>query len=207
MKFLSVFALLAAVAAAAPSSLNEAGPDPSKVFVRSVTYGGSGCPQGSVSQSFNADRTSFTLIFDKYVASVGPGVPILEARKNCQLNINLSIPQGWSYSIATVDYRGFVQLPRGMSAEQKSIYYFQGEVAQVSAGTRFFGPVSKDYLARDVIPINTIVWSSCQVVRPINANTQVRIDKGANTQEQGAITTDSIDGKVRQILGFQWRRC
>jgi hypothetical protein len=184
----------------------QTGPDPRQVYIQSVTYGGTGCPQGSVGNSIASDRSSLTLIFDRFVASVGPGVPITEARKNCQINLNLHIPQGWAFSIATFDYRGYVQLAAGQRATQKAIYYFQGETTQASAEANFAGPVARDYLVRDTIPLNTVVWSDCGVVRPVNINAQVRIDN-TNPQASGQITTDSIDGKVRHILGLQWRRC
>ncbi|KAF3931039.1 hypothetical protein ABW20_dc0103947 [Dactylellina cionopaga] len=41
----------------------------------------------------SADRKTFTLIFDNYVAALGPGVSITESRKNCQLNIDIHYPQ------------------------------------------------------------------------------------------------------------------
>jgi len=209
MKFTTtaILSALAYFATANPiGQLDTTGPNPADVYVQSITYGGSGCPQGTVATSFSDDRETFTMIFDEFIASVGPGVPITEGRKNCQINVNLHIPQGWSFSIATADYRGYVELPAGMTATQESIYYFQGEVAQVSANCNFVGPVSKDYLVHDEIPLTSVVWSSCNVVRPVNANTQVRI-VGGKPGTSGQITTDSIDGKVTHILGFQWMKC
>jgi len=180
-------------------------PDPTKVYVQSVTYGGTGCPSGSVGTSISNDRQSLTLIFDSFVASTGPGVPVTESRKNCQLNVNLRYPSGFQYSITTFDYRGFVQLPVGAVAEQKATYYFQGEFKQGNSGTKFTGPVSKDYLVRDTVPTVSVVWSSCSRVVPMNVNAQVRIFAPSGTSAQ--ITTDSVDAKVTTILGISWREC
>jgi hypothetical protein len=171
--------------------------------VNSISYGGTGCPQGSVGSSFSSNRQSFTEIFDQFIASTGPGVPVTEGRRNCQQNVNVRIPQGFSYSVSTFDYRGYVQLSAGMSAEQKSVYYFQGEVAQASAGSRFSGPVAKDYLARDTLGI--VAWMFCGRVVPVNINSQVRIIGPSSLP--GQITTDSIDGKIKHIFGFQYRQC
>src|SRR4051812_38006942 len=74
---------------------------------KQVTYGGTGCPQGSVGSVISQDRTTMTLIFDQYVASIGPGIPVTENRKNCQLNIDLIYPGGFQYSIFSADYRGY----------------------------------------------------------------------------------------------------
>lgn len=184
--------------------LDSAGPDPRLVYVESIYYGGTGCPQGSLVQGLSEDRSSLSLVFDKFVVSAGPGVPITENRKNCQINLNLRVPQGWSYSVAQVNYLGFVQLAAGQTGSQKSIFYFQGDVAQISANSNFSGPVSRDYLTGDFIPVSSQIWSSCNGAKPLNINTQVRI---SSPQLSGQITTDSIDGKVKQILKLSWKRC
>lgn len=201
---LTSFALLATIAVLEPTA-SAAGPDPTQIYAHSISYGGSGCPQGTVGQHFSDDGTVLTLIFDSFIASAGSGVPVTESRKNCQINVNLHIPQGWAFALATVGYRGYVQLPAGVSATQKSIYYFQGETAQVSSDTNFSGPVAKDYVAQDQIPLSTVVWSGCNTIRPVNINTQVRIDNPSPSSAQ--ITIDSIDGKLQNILDLQWQKC
>jgi hypothetical protein len=103
-----------------------------KVTIRGVTYGGTGCPQGSMSSQISSDRTIVTLIFDSYVASVGPGVAATESRKNCQLNVDIKYPGGFQYSILSADYRGYAALQKGVSGTLKSTYYFSGQTAQVS---------------------------------------------------------------------------
>lgn len=72
------------------------------------------------------DVNSFTLIFDSYVASVGPGVGITESRKNCQLNLDLRYPGGFQYSVYSTIYRGYVGIDKGVSATQSATYYFSG---------------------------------------------------------------------------------
>jgi hypothetical protein len=196
---------LAAFALLMPTLASAQAPNPYEVYVQSITYGGSGCPQGSVGNSFANDRKSFTLIFDSFVASQGPGVPITESRKNCQINVNLRVPGGFQFSIGTADYRGYVSLPAGVTARQKSTYSFAGSSAQFSSGSNFTGPVSKDYLNRDELPISTIVWSPCGATVPVNINAEVRTSGSPTSSAQ--ITTDSIDGKVQHILGLTWRSC
>jgi hypothetical protein len=183
-------------------------PDPRTVFIKSITYGGSGCPSGTVATSISNDARTFTLIFDSFIASSGFGVPVTEARKNCQLNFNLQYPQGYSYAVASVDYRGYVAVPFGVTATQKANYYFAGQTNQVSGQTVFRGPVSQDYLTRDEFPLATTVWSPCGAQANGNVNAQIRLEGTPQALAQGAqITVDSVDGKVRQIYSFQWRRC
>jgi hypothetical protein len=179
-------------------------PDPTEVTIESISYDGTGCPQNSVAQSFSSDRTSFTLTFDQLNATKGPGVAASENVKTCQLNLNLKIPQGWQYSIGTIDYRGHVALPKKMKATQQSTYYFNGDGDLASADTTYVGPVDKDYLIRDTLPFSTVVWSSCDVVRPLTMTTQLSLKGGT---EPGEISTASVDGKVKFVLALQWKQC
>ena len=69
---------------------------------------------------------SFTLIFDSYIATLGPTVAIAQNRKNCQLNIDLQYPSGFQYSVFNAIYRGYVQLDKLVTGVQKTTYYFSG---------------------------------------------------------------------------------
>lgn len=154
MLFLAAL-LVPALAAAAPVTADvlASTPDPTQVQINSVcvtirqyapntwnihhslsyqvSYGGTGCPQGSVASIISDDRQTMTLIFDSYVASIGKGVAVTENRKNCQLNIDLHYPGGFQYSIFSADYRGYAALDKGVTGTQKSTYYFSGQSAQV----------------------------------------------------------------------------
>ena len=129
MKF-SLLALASTVsgAALAPRDAPPAG----SVTISGLTYGGTGCPSGSVASAINSDKTIMTLIFDQYVAATGPGIKITDSRKNCQLNLNLKYPGGFQYSILSADYRGYAALDKGVSGTQKNTYYFSGQTAQVN---------------------------------------------------------------------------
>ncbi|KAI5790591.1 secreted protein [Peziza echinospora] len=184
-----------------------AGLDPAEVYIQSISYGGTGCPQGSVGTSLSNDRHTFTLIFDVYVATVGPGIAVAEGRKNCQINVNLHYPGGFQYSLFTADYRGFVELDAKVTGLQKATYYFAGSSAQASTETTFTGPISKDYLIHDEIPFSSTVWSPCGAVEALNINSQIRLDNTANKTANGYLTSDSIDGHVTFIVGVQWQAC
>lgn len=180
---------------------------PDYVSVRSIAYAGSGCPAGSVAENISPDLQAFTLLFDNYIAEVGPGVSAREKRKNCQINIDLDFPQGWSYTIFTVDYRGYMSLENKVVGTQKSSYYFQGSRATASLQSVFRGPYDNDYQIRDTLGLSAVVWSPCGASRALNINTQVRVDNNRNRRGFGLATIDSIDGQLAHIYGIQWRRC
>ncbi|KAI9765011.1 MAG: hypothetical protein M1839_005682 [Geoglossum umbratile] len=205
MKVTSILGLtLALVASPAVAAPAGSSPDPGTVHINNIGYGGSGCPQGSASASISGDQTTMTMIFDKYIASIGPNVDITESRKNCQLNIDVRYPAGFQYSIFTADYRGFADLDAGVTGTQKSTYYFSGQTQQFSTQSTFKGPVNKDYLEQDKADV--VTWSPCASEGMVNINSQVRL-QSSNPKAKGLLTTDSVDVKFTQILHFQWRKC
>jgi hypothetical protein len=106
-------------------------PNPNDVFIRGFTYAGSGCPAGSVANATDATKQVLTLLYDDYVAQIGPGTAPSDTRKNCAINLDIHYPNGWQYSLFSVDYRGFVGLDKGVTGQQVATYYFAGQQAQV----------------------------------------------------------------------------
>jgi len=181
---------------------------PTGVRIRNLSWAGSGCPAGTVAWNVAPDAMAFTLLFDSYVAEIGPGLPLSLGRKNCQILVDLDFPQGWSYSVFTVDYRGFFNLDSGVSGIQQSNYYFQGELLTARLQTKLNGPKVGDYQIRDSLGLDALVWSPCGAQRALNINSSVYLEnKSGNPNARGTMTTDSIDGKVTLIYGLQWRRC
>lgn len=202
-----VLTVPAAPGSAPPAATSSASmPNPSQVTINSISYGGTGCPQGSVGSFISADRLTFTLIFDSFVASIGPGVPITSSRINCQLNINLQYPSGFQYSVLGTDFRGYVGIDAGVTGVQTANYYFSGSSTQATTTSTFKGPMSGDYLISDKIPFTSTIWSPCGAALPLNVNSQVRLTS-TNTKATGLMTQDSIDGKVTFIVGVQWQAC
>src|SRR5690242_2282373 len=99
MKRLATFAAVAAVVGMGlvlGAGTSSATPDPNTITIKKLSYGGTGCPAGTASVNLSEDATSFTLIFDQFLAQIGPGIPLAESRKNCQVNLTLHVPQGFT---------------------------------------------------------------------------------------------------------------
>ncbi|TAQ89978.1 hypothetical protein B7494_g1726 [Chlorociboria aeruginascens] len=180
-----------------------AGPNPTEVYINSIAYGGTGCPQGSVGSFISTDLSTFTLIFDSFVASIGPGVAITSERVNCQLNIDLQYPSGFQYSILDTEFRGYVGIDKGVTAVQAATYYFTGSSSQASVSTTFAGPQDGDYAITDSVPFTSTIWSPCGSALPLNIDSQVRLSSTVSTGT-GEITDDSIDGKITFVVGVTW---
>lgn len=131
MKLFDTIALFAGFAAAAPALTPRDGPSGHEVKIAGFTYGGSGCPSGTVGSMLSSDLTTLTLIYDKFIAQAGPGLQPKDYRENCQTNVKLQYPQGWQFSVFKADYRGHVTLPENDTGTVKANYYFSGSSEQV----------------------------------------------------------------------------
>ncbi|TVY78198.1 putative secreted protein [Lachnellula suecica] len=206
-KFLTLALAATVFAYAMPAAqTSPVTPNPSQVSIAGIAYGGTGCPQGSIGSFISADRQTFTLIFDQFVASIGPGVGVAETRKNCQINLNMQYPSGFQYSIFSTQYRGYVELDSGVNALQSSTFYFSGETGQSTTSTSFKGPINGNYEAEDDVALTSTVWSPCGAPAALNINSQVRLTTSSTTAS-GQITDDSIDGKITFVVGVQWQKC
>jgi hypothetical protein len=185
------------------AALAHAGPDPSTVAIQSISYAGTACPQGSVAIKLDEARTTFSLLFDSFVAITGPTIADASSRKNCQLNINVKYPTEYSFGVPHIRTQGYVQLPIGAVAEQKHIVYFAGSTAQTSFGIKHTGPVSRDVVYDDTASLAAQVWSQCGRNVPVNINTQIRITPRMN--ETGQIDLSSMTGSI--AYGFAWKKC
>ncbi|MBC7370615.1 MAG: DUF4360 domain-containing protein [Bdellovibrionaceae bacterium] len=167
-------------------------------------YGGTGCPTGSASVSLSPDSKSISILFDQYVVEAG-GQKSFD-RKNCNIAIPVSIPQGYSVSIFAIDYRGFAGIPAGGRAQLSVDYFLAGMGRGVRTSKTFSGPTSSDYLKSDSLDVEAVVWSACGANTILRANTTMLVQSNSR-REQAMATVDSADVNAGLIYHVQWRQC
>jgi hypothetical protein len=183
-------------------------PPPDKVTVQVVTVNGSGCPKDTVQVAVSPDNTAFTVTYSAYTATVGPDSKPTDARKNCQAALQVNVPNGFSYGIVKVDYRGYAQLAKGATALLKSGYYFQGNSSTDTREHPYNGELSDNWTATDSTEWAQIVWSPCTEVRNFNINTELRANKGTSAKtDTSYITMDSLDADFQTKYHFAWKPC
>ncbi|KAJ3391541.1 hypothetical protein HDU92_008991 [Lobulomyces angularis] len=176
----------------------------------SIVYSGNGCPLNSASINFNSDNTAFTLLFDKMIAVLAPGIPEIENVKNCKIDVILNIPKGWQFTLTTFDYRGFLDLSKKVKGKQVSAAFFKdksiiNEKDLQSQETLFDSLSNGDYTIRDSFAFNS--WSRCGLKAKLNIDTKIKLRSlaGAGETAQGLITVDSLDSKVSNRYNLLWR--
>jgi hypothetical protein len=187
----------------------HADPPPSgRITVELVTVNGSGCPAGTAVQS-SADNTSFFVSYSDYLAAAGVGADPTEFRKNCQLNVLVHVPQGFSFAIAEADFNGFASLAAGASAIERAQYYFAGQSPTAVVTHSFTGPLEDDWHTVDSTDVATLVFSPCGVSRNLNINTELRVSNGTSNPSDVTnwIAMDAMHASVQNIFHFAWKRC
>ncbi len=167
-------------------------------------YGGNGCPAGSASVTLSPDQKALTLIFDSFLVEAG-GPNARVARKSCNIAIPVHIPQGFSVSIISADYRGFNSLPSGARSQFAAEYFFAGGQGPRIART-FQGPLDSDYLITNNLQVTALVWSRCG--ESVNLRVNASMTAITNTRNQDVLATvDSADFKAGVVYKLSWKRC
>ncbi|MER5719555.1 DUF4360 domain-containing protein [Streptomyces sp. NPDC002132] len=196
----------AAVPAHSPSSFDN--PPPDKIVITIATVNGSGCPAGTAAVAVSADNTAFTVTYSDYLAQVGGNSDPTAFRKNCQLNLKVHVPQGFTYAIASADYRGFASLQPGATAVQRASYYFQGSSSTVFKNHNLNGAYNDNWQATDTTDWAQLVYAPCGVQRNFNINTELRVNAGTSSPGKVSfMTMDSTDGDISTTYHMAWKEC
>jgi len=98
-------------------------------------------------------------MFDSFVAQVGPNTGPSDWRKFCQLLVELHYPQGFQYSIAHTEFRGYIDIDPGITGEQEAIFYFSGGEWFLLTLSIYF-PTDWEPRIRTVKLLNLFYWST-----------------------------------------------
>jgi hypothetical protein len=169
------------------------------------SYGGTGCPAGSVSAALSPDGKSLSFLFDSFVAEAGGTTTRQVDRKTCNIAIPIHVPEGMSVSIFQIEYQGYNNLPLGASSQFSADYFFAGSRGPTYTKT-FSGQLAAEFLLKNTIGLTSIMWSPCgqEVNLRINSSMQVR----TNEQKEAAFASiDKADLGKGLSYFLQWRRC
>ncbi|MEV7520584.1 DUF4360 domain-containing protein [Streptomyces sp. NPDC091371] len=203
-------AVTAALATLTPSAGASHAPSAptDQVRVDVATVNGSGCRPGSAAVAVAPDNSAFTVTYSEYLAQAGGGVSAVEGRKNCLLSLVVHVPQGFTYAVAQVDYRGFGSLQPGAIGTQKASYYFQGMSQTAQRTHKFNGALDDNWQATDTTGIEALVFAPCGEQRNFNINTELRAEVGSSDPSKlSFMALDSTDGSINSVYHFSWKQC
>ncbi|GHB34540.1 hypothetical protein GCM10010377_26870 [Streptomyces viridiviolaceus] len=204
----TIAALLTSALPAQHPSDGIVDPPPDRIVIKIATVNGSGCPQGTAAVAVSEDNTAFTVTYSDYLAQAGGDSDPTAFRKNCQLNLVVHVPQGFTYAVAGADYRGFAALQPGAKGTQRASYYFQGSPNTEYRTHPFSGPHHDNWQATDSTEWAQLVWAPCGVQRNFNINTELRVAAGTSAPDKVSfMTMDSTDGDISTVYHLAWKEC
>jgi hypothetical protein len=181
---LSVLTVLSLAAKAAPSL----------VTVGQASYGGSGCPAGSVAGRITPDGVIYPF---QYIADAGQQTGKRIDRKSCALTVPIRVAQGYQASLVTV-VSGFVSAPAGSQVRLDHEQFFAG--ARGPKLSKIYTGVRNQFSLSNGAPPAALAWSACGAEANVRLNTSVLAQSNARMEE----TLGGI-GEIR--LKLVTRRC
>jgi len=176
------------------------------VTVTVQTVNGSGCPAGTAAVAMQPDNTGFKISYTDFIARAGGSAPPTDFRKNCQVNLLVHIPQGFTFAIARADYYGRARLADGATALERSNYYYQSSPDNNVVDHNFDGPFSGTWHTIDATEDTELIYGACGAVRGLNINTELRVDAGSSSSTNW-ISMRTSEGDVYTVVQFSWKQC
>lgn len=196
---------------------NERSERPGRFQAQRPSYGGNGCPAGTMSLVFAPDNLSFTVLFDRFVADTASRDQGVTGAMSCDVLIPIALPAGQQMEITRVDYRGFASVPQGGRGTLTSSFNFveSGRGAwrdrdRINVRYAFDGPLSENYeiSTGDLgggrnVPQTEVSPCGGEARLRIRNSVRVTAPRGQSAQ----ITLDSIDGSSNAVYYLNWRSC
>ena len=187
-------AALVALSALAPTT--GAAEEEPVASLEVVTINGSGCPMGEA--DVQSDDRTFTIGYHSFLARAGGGSSPVDMRKNCQVNIRVIVPAGYTYGLARTTYEGYAHLQEGATAVNRISTYLQGMSSTAIVNHQLTGPFSDDWTTYYRPDTTEIQWSPCGSPRNINVNAEVRVNLGSSDPDRlNFAIVESSRGLVR----------
>ncbi len=171
-----------------------------------VVANGSGCPAGTAEISTHG--RNFSISYHTFAAEAGSGVDPVDARKNCQLGIQVSLPPGYTYGLARSTYSGYIHLESGATALHRTGFYFQGSSDTTTLDFPFTGPITDQWRTTYRPAPHEIIYSPCGDRRNLNINSELRVDLGnSDRTKRNVIRADSSKGAVHAEYELTTKPC
>lgn len=175
------------------------------------TYGGTGCPQGSVGVALNDNGKTLSFLFDQYIARAGGAAGPGRERVECQVRIPFQVPPGYRVKVVKLDYRGFAALPDHSRAVFAAGFRYLGSSGDVAHGPRVMrrakiqGPAQSEFVLTSVLRGRG--WSPCGQSFNLAAESFLQV-ASRGPAEEALATIDSLDAVQLPVkLSLRWKKC
>ncbi len=190
---------------------------PPRAEVVNVQMDGSGCDASNARAIFTQDVTTLSVLYDNFIAEIGKGTAQPKAKsaeKKCTVLIDVVATPGWSFNIASVEYRGFIEAP-----DKTTLAYQLASIESNGLATIGFEQalIKGPYINNHSLVVknknlgllkNSMCDGSPQRLR-VKTLIGVRNLLAAIgfMRPKVSIGVDSADGQINQRFVFNWKKC
>lgn len=197
---------VAALAVLLPVSAHaddEETPPPAELLaVNTTTANGSGCRQGTHEVEVLPDNRGFRIKYRQFRAQLGDGAGPADFRKNCQISMQVRVPQGYTYAVVRTRSQGGGDIASAGEGLQRDTYYYAGSPVSQWRTHAFPGGFKGDWETVDDIDPAYRVWVPCREQRQLNVNTELRVKHVPSNP-----ALNSFMQLQSMTYGIAWRRC
>lgn len=168
-----------------------------------------GCPTGSYSIVMSPDRSTLSILFDKFHIDSGRPASATSgsgASKVCHISHPLDLPENMSLGVYKVDYRGFARLAPTEEAALE-VQYALGPRGNEHGRTfkrKVKGAHEGDYFFTETVGAGQMKRVGCGAAAKLN----VRIQLALNGSGDAMASLDSSDGKgAAMVYHLNLQKC
>ncbi|MBN1174279.1 MAG: DUF4360 domain-containing protein [Micromonosporaceae bacterium] len=189
----------------------EGVPTDEKVTANLAAVNGSGCPAGTVAVVPYPDNTGIILSYSSFFVQRGGDSTVLQGYQNCNLDILMGIPAGFTFAVSRVVYHGYAYVLPGATARLVAKYNFQGQAATTSSYVLNDGkPLDDNWTIIDEFPVAELSWSPCGRDVILTDAFELRVQPygpSSSLTDVSFVTANKSDHSIRTEINFTWQQC
>jgi hypothetical protein len=172
---------------------------------------GSGCPVGSVTVVPYPDSTGIVLSYSSFYVQRGGTSTVVQGYENCNLDIRMGVPPGFTFAISKAVYYGYAYVLRGATARLVAKYNFQGQKPFSSNHIiNTTSPFDDNWTVIDQFEVPNLTWAPCGQDIILTDAFELRVQPygpSSNPADVSFVTVNKSDHSVRTELNFVWQPC
>lgn len=212
MKFATAIGIALALLPGAALAETPAGaPTDEKVTAHLAAVNGSGCPKDSVTVVPYPNNTGIVVSYSSFYVQRGGESQSYQGYQNCNLDIKIHVPSGFTFAISKAMYSGYAYVVNGATAKLVSRYNFQGQGPTISTHViNSSTPYDDNWTIVDEFSFPNLVWSPCGQDVILTDAFELRAQPygpSKNPADVSFVTTNKSDHSVTTDFNFAWTRC
>ncbi|MEJ7804449.1 MAG: DUF4360 domain-containing protein [Telluria sp.] len=165
-----------------------------------------GCPEGSYTVIVSPDKTTLSILFDKFHIDASPATAAAPVSKVCHISHPLNLPDNMSLGVYKVDYRGFAKLAAQEEAAL-DVQYALGPHANEQGRVfkrKVRGAHEGDYFFTENIGAGQLKRVGCGADAKLNIRMALALRGGGDAMA----SLDSSDGKsAAMVYHLNLKKC